>query len=272
MLSLKLLSLATLALARRSSAANVKRGLAFADSSNSGDISVAENTQVYWVYDWGTTVPDVLANSGLRYIPMQWGIDGVESFAAMVEVQGSMAVLGFNEPDLDSQSNIDPVIAASLWIEYIQPLKANGVRVGAPAVSSSSSGMPWLAQFLESCTGCTFDFVPLHWYGDGCTAFSDYITSFHEQFPSWPLWVTEFASTNADVSGEWHDVAASTWYPDLFPAVVEEFCAQSIALLDSLEWIEGYAWFAFYRQTPGSFYNLLDANGQPNVLGQIYLQ
>ncbi|KAG6819990.1 hypothetical protein H0H93_006693, partial [Arthromyces matolae] len=70
---------------------------------------------------------------------------------------------GFNEPDLNSQSNIQPAMAAQLWKQYIQPLAASGVRLGAPAVTNGPSGIPWLSSFLSNCTGCTIDFIPFHW-------------------------------------------------------------------------------------------------------------
>ncbi|KAG0705356.1 hypothetical protein DFH29DRAFT_293931 [Suillus ampliporus] len=247
------ISCVALALASRTFAANAIRGLAFADSNNAGDIAVAKNTQVSWVYDWGSTAPSYMENTGMDYIPMQWGADNVENFAAAVLAQGAKTILGFNEPDLCSQSNITPVAAASLWMQYIQPLKANGIRLGGPAVSNGPSGTPWLSQFLGNCTECTFDFLPLHWYGEGFDNFQNYIWSFHDKFSSCPLWITEFASTSSNVSE------------------VEDFCTRATAYLDRLDWIEGFAWFAFYRQESSSYYNLLDVSGQPNALGNIYL-
>lgn len=86
-------------------------------------------------------------------------------------------------------------------MQYIQPMKASGVRLGAPAVSNGGGGAPWLADFLAACTGCTIDFVPFHWYGDGVGTFYDYIWSMHGEFPAYPLWVTEFAETSSDESG-----------------------------------------------------------------------
>ncbi|KAH7929787.1 hypothetical protein BV22DRAFT_1001982 [Leucogyrophana mollusca] len=253
MLNAASLCVLALALVQSSAASNAKRGLAFADSADPTDIAVAENTQVSWVYDWGTTAPSYLADSGITYIPMQWGASGVETFAATVQAAGAKTILGFNEPDLSSQSNIEPSTAASLWTQYIQPLAADGVRLGAPAVTNGPTGTPWLSQFIGNCTECTFDFIPLHWYGEGVGNFYNYIWSFHGEFGSWPLWVTEFASTSTNVSE------------------VQDFCNQSIIYMDSLDWIEGYSWFAFYRQSSGSYYNLLDANGNLNALGEIYL-
>lgn len=233
--------------------AATKRGLAFADTDNTGDIAVAYDTQVSWVYDWGSTTPSYLKDTDMTYVPMQWGEDNVDNFMAEVQAQNAKIILGFNEPDLSSQSNIAPMTAASLWVQYIQPLSAHGVRLGGPAVSNAPSGIPWLSQFLGNCTECTFDFIPIHWYGDGLDNFKDYVESFYGKF-SLPMWVTEFASTSSNVSE------------------VEDFCTDAITYLDDQDWIEGYAWFAFYRQESGSYYNLLDVNGQPNALGDIYLR
>jgi hypothetical protein len=99
------------------------------------------------------------------------------------------------------QSNLSPGDAANIWKQYIQPLHAQGVRLGAPAVSSAPAGPEWLASFMSACTGCTFDFVPLHWYGDGSQFFEQYVRDFHSRF-NYPLWVTEWASTSSDPNGE----------------------------------------------------------------------
>jgi hypothetical protein len=99
-----------------------------------------------------------------------------------------------------SQSNLSPGDAASIWMQYIQPLASQGVQLGAPAVSAAPGGTDWLQQFIAACTGCTFDFIPLHWYGDGEQYFEQYVENFYNQFNT-PIWVTEWASTNSDPDG-----------------------------------------------------------------------
>jgi len=37
-------------------------------------------------------------------------------------------------------------------------------QLGAPAVSND--GYAWLQQFLQACSGCHIDFIPIHWYND----------------------------------------------------------------------------------------------------------
>jgi len=189
---------------------------------------------------------------------MQWGEANIDTFAATVLAQNAKRVLTFNEPDLPNQSNLDAAYAAKLWLQYIQPLSMAGVLLGAPAVSSAATGRPWLSSFLAACTGCTIDFVPLHWYGTGVGNFYDYIWSMHGEFP-YPIWVTEYADNSASDS----DVAS--------------FLDQSMQYLDSdtMDWVERYAWFAFFRsgdQNDGSLQsNLLDLNGNLNAMGTAYI-
>ncbi|KAF8644421.1 hypothetical protein AX16_008481 [Volvariella volvacea WC 439] len=186
-----------------SAAKNPKRGLAFAEPDTPFDIVRANqsNSVISWIYNWAQTPPDYIARSGIPFIPMQWGAGGAENFASAVRAQGARTVLGFNEPDFADQANISPTYAAQLWRQYIEPLKAQGVRLGAPAITNAPWGRPWLADFLAACTGCSIDFIPFHWYGEGIGSFYDYIWQMHGQFPNWPLWVTEFASTSQDDAG-----------------------------------------------------------------------
>jgi hypothetical protein len=86
------ISCVAMALASGSFAAT-KRGLAFADSDNTGDIAVADDTQISWVYDWGSNVPSYLKNTDLTYIPMQWGEDDADQFMAEVQAQNAMTIL-----------------------------------------------------------------------------------------------------------------------------------------------------------------------------------
>src|ERR1700742_2712889 len=75
-----------------SDAANSKRGLCFAQSDGT-DIAEAENAQTSWVYNWGTTPPDYLENTGMTYIPMQWGASGASDFQSAVLAQGANTIL-----------------------------------------------------------------------------------------------------------------------------------------------------------------------------------
>ncbi|KAJ7367097.1 glycosyl hydrolase catalytic core-domain-containing protein [Mycena albidolilacea] len=231
-----------------------KRGLAFA-ADNSTDVFKANSTGsvASWVYNWGLIPPTYIADSGIEYIPMQWGAADIEKLAVTVKGLGAKTILAFNEPDFAEQSNMNATYAAQLWMQYIEPLKADGIRLGGPAVSSGATGRPWLDEFMSACSQCTIDFIPLHWYGEGTGGFYDYIYQIHGQYPNHTLWITEYASTTANDS------------------VVLDFMNTTIAALDTLDFVERYAWFGFFRPKDGSHYNLLDVNGNLNAAGQVYV-
>ena len=39
-------------------------------------------------------------------------------------------------------------------------------------------------------------------YGDNIGAFYDYIWAIHGEFPDYPIWITEFATTSSDDASE----------------------------------------------------------------------
>ncbi|CAK5284069.1 unnamed protein product [Mycena citricolor] len=233
---------------------NPKRGVAYA-ATNGTDIKQANLTAsvVSWVYNWGLVPPSNLEQSGLEYIPMQWGAANIENLQVTVKGLGAKTVLAFNEPDFAEQSNMNATYAAQLWMQYIEPLKADGVRLGAPAISSGSTGPPWLSQFMAACSQCSIDFIPFHWYGDGTGGFTDYLYSLHANYPNHTLWVTEFAETAPN------------------DTTVVQFLNDTVTMLDGLDWVERYSWFGFFRPGNGSHWNLLDVNGDLNAAGQVYV-
>ncbi|KAJ6558092.1 hypothetical protein B0H19DRAFT_946118, partial [Mycena capillaripes] len=180
-----------------------------------------------WVYNWDHVLPDALAQSGIEYIPMQWNAVGIENLASTVANLGAKTVLAFNEPDMTTQSNISPTDAAALWMQYLEPLKASDIRLGAPAISSNTSGPIWLAEFMTACAKCTIDFIPFHWYGEGAANFYSYLYYLNAQFPAYPLWITEFAETTPT------------------DAAVLAFMNVTLSNLDTLNFVERYAWFAY---------------------------
>jgi hypothetical protein len=115
---------------------------------------------------------------------MLWGSISDTSFLDSVtsQIDGGRNishVLGFNEPNGASStggSDITPSAAAQIWVNNMEPLAEKGVKLGLPACTGSTDGIPWLQQFLSNCSAivstdtetknCTYDFVNIHWYGD----------------------------------------------------------------------------------------------------------
>ena len=130
------------------------------------------------------------------------------------------AVLAFNEPDGSSStggSSVSPSAAAAAWISQVQPLKAKGVRLGGPAVTSAQSGFTWLSSFFDACNGgCTMDFLPIHFYGD-FEGLASHIGQVRAAYPNVSLWVTEFG------------------YPSQSLVDTQDAFNQSVQYLDRLE-------------------------------------
>lgn len=79
-------------------------------------------------------------------------------------------MFSYNEPDGSTStggSDITPTAAAANWKAQLEPLRALGVKLGAPAVTGSPDGFTWLTSFFTACGGgCTPDFMTVHWYGN----------------------------------------------------------------------------------------------------------
>lgn len=70
-----------------------------------------------------------------------------------------------NEPDNAGQADLTPSNAAAVYKKYMQPFKGDAA-LGTPAVTNGGSpaGLTYLEAFLAQCTGCTFDFINVHYY------------------------------------------------------------------------------------------------------------
>lgn len=171
-----------------------KRGLAFTPNATtrSDDAKwTAKPSDLTWYYNYKAIPEPTFENtpqSEFEFVPMLWGapqsLDDTSfltSVKSLIKDKGINItnVLSFNEPDGSSSyggSSIDPAAAARVWVNNVMPLQKMGVRVGLPACTGGSSGLPWLRNFLGECSklissngqtrNCTYDFVTIHWYGN----------------------------------------------------------------------------------------------------------
>jgi len=173
---------------------SAKRGLVFTPDSDypqDNQIWPQSPSDLTWYYNYGpspspayTSIPQ----SQFEFVPMLWGKPadlGDTTFLTTVKDLISTNginithVMAFNEPDGPSSSggsDIQPSDAAVVWVKNIIPLQKMGIKVGLPACTGGWGGIPWLNQFLGNCSSvissggktknCTYDFVPLHWYGN----------------------------------------------------------------------------------------------------------
>lgn len=180
-----------------------------------------------WTYNWGST-PGGSPASGLEYVPMLWGLNAVGSWPPA----SAEHYLSFNEPDLSSQSNIDPATAATNHIKYMNPLSGS---VGSPAVTNGAGtsplmGIDWLNSFFTSCGGkCKIDFVAFHWYSAATDVdyFKQHVTDVINAAAAQGIskvWLTEFGASGSD-------------------SQVVSFLGQVLPWLDQQAAVEKYAYF-----------------------------
>jgi hypothetical protein len=135
-----------------------KRGLAWA-SIVAKDIALfSTSSLISWNYNWSPNKVEPMDVSGLEFTPMIWNGVDIDQLSSKVHQQQAKIVLAFNEPDLVVEANMDPTVAANLWIQYLEPLRASGIKLGSPAVTQG--GAWWLKAFFQACNGrCTVDFI-----------------------------------------------------------------------------------------------------------------
>ena len=196
------------------------------------------------------------------------GTDSASSDAiAIAALSHSDYVLVYNEPDGSTSSggsNVDPDDAAKTYINTILPLRTDhGKKLSLPATTGSPRGLEWLHDFNASChdlnprSGCPFDFIAAHWYGD-FAAMASWLGTLHTLYPDKQVWLTEFALPSQDADA------------------TEGMLNQSLPFLDGAAWVERYAWFGAFREDDanewtGDGASMLKNSGGLTELGATYL-
>jgi hypothetical protein len=201
---------------------------------------------------------------------MIWGHPANEQTAAGIanEINGLVSagyqnVLGFNEPDNGTQSNIPVATAVSLWPSFVQP----SLRIGSPATQANTTGLAWftngtqptfMGQVNADTTGrMRVDFIAAHWYGwnqgscePNAATLETYIRQIETIAGGRPIWLTEFGCLNLSAPNA---------------AVVEAFFSGALSMFARHPRIERYAWYPWIAT-----HALVDANGILTPLGSIF--
>ena len=187
-----------------------KRGLVYVPNpQHPSDDSFwdSSSSDLTWYYNYGSMPSPAFDNSTkLQFVPMLWGAPQSPNDTTFLnDVQGQIQagakisyVLTFNEPDGQGNggSNVPADTAAQVWINSVEPLRKQGVKLGAPAVTGSPSGFTWLQNFFTACNGnCTVDFIPVHWYGN-FEGLASHVGQVRGTYPNMTVWVTEYADNN----------------------------------------------------------------------------
>lgn len=214
-----------------------------------------------WYYTWAATRGNVTGPAGVEFVPMIWGADAVkQSTLDQARAQGPV-LLGFNEPDLKEQSNLPVATALDLWPQ----LQGTGQRLGspAPAYGAATPG-GWFDQFMAGVAsrGYRVDFIALHWYGSDFSPaatgqLKGYLQAVYNRYHK-PIWLTEYALIN---------FSGTPKYPTGEQQAA--FITASVAMLESLSYVERYAWFSL-PATDGSGTGLYRPDGTPTAAGSAY--
>jgi hypothetical protein len=213
-----------------------------------------------WYLNWASSTGAVTKPDGVDYVPMIWGPGSVTDAELSAATQGgTKELLGFNEPDNGRQSNMTPEQALDLWPR----LEATGLRLGAPAVAADANlDGSWLDRFMKGAAdrNLRVDFIPLHWYGsdfgpDAANQLRGYLQAVQDRYHK-PVWLTEYGLIDFSQDAP------------RYPSEQEQtdFIKSSTRMLDSLSFVERYAWFTLSTQTsPTGLYDGTTANASGRV-------
>ncbi len=221
---------------------------------------------VGWHYSWGPILPEP-APKGVEFVPMIWGFWGASpDFLKVLDelraakLDGSRThLLAFNEPDGKDQANMSVDKALEAW----PFLEKTGLRLGSPGAVHADK--EWMQQFMTRANekGYRVDFVCVHWYGSPhVEPFIERLKKIHEMYQK-PLWITEFAP--ADWNAKTVEENRHT------PEQVLRFMRELLPRLDQLDFVERYAWFGAWPDSPALGPSaLFNKDGSLTALGEFY--
>jgi len=243
-----------------------KRGLAYTFPA-AADMSAASSKLTWW-YNWGanpTSAETNHGNLGLEFVPMIWG----QNFLNSIVPSNSKYILGFNEPNFHSQSNLDAAHAASLWGSVITDIKganpgSNNYKTVSPAINycgpasacQETDPFVWLDKFFAACNGCEVDHIAAHWYGCTADALKSYLTNLKKYNKK--IWITEFACAPWDGS-----------YQNNVDFQIQ-YMKDAVTILENDPMVYRYAWFTG-RASDMPNGNVFSGTGQLTDLGNQYM-
>ena len=228
---------------------------------------VRKKLGVSWYYNWERTESERCPDGdgvGGEFVPMIWGHGGDEQSASgiataiitLIDVSYRY-VLGFNEPDNSTQSNIPVAKAIELWPSFDNPQ----IKIVSPGTAANANpGQAWFSDFMQQVNAdadLRVDVIALHWYGwnaGSCDAkaggLENYI-KWAEAVPgNRPIWLTEWGCLNQSAPDADTVVA-------FFKGALEVFARHPR--------IERYAWYPWAENC-----HLADDAGELTALGKAF--
>lgn len=183
--------------------------------------------RTYWNYEWE---PTGNSRTNHEFVPMIRGRNQNKEFRwEEVRVRGGQThFLVFNEPESSNQGDLTVDEAIALWPKAQQ----SGLRLGSPGRTDGNNGNNWLMEFMQKAEdkGYRVDYVCVHNYkAKDATSLKSFLDAEFARYGK-PIWLTEFQRDNGDN-----------------PSVADHtaFLSEVIPMLESLDYLERYAYFDF---------------------------
>lgn len=186
-----------------------KKGYPIQFSYHSPAMEAMLAAKAAWTHNWddhiNDTIQQALINHGINYCPSLWN----EKYKYKSDCYESKPkfVLGFNEPDKKSQSNISVASAIASWRKINSTIPKDSILVG-PACSDDERGKNWTNEFYSQAMDdeIRFDAIGLHFYRQDLYGFGKHhIEELCNKFQK-PVVISEFAYINwKSKLSDWHD-------------------------------------------------------------------
>lgn len=266
---------------------NPKKGLAFVvtgnDVAEKDSILLGEPTGASWYYSWSPRSPVKPENEkGAEFVPMLWDSSQYNWATLLNEYPASYTgwIMGPNEPNLGSQSNMSPVEAAICWHQ---------LRESYPSAKLLSPAC-WDRPILNTKTD--------KWEHEGDHWLSAWIHEYwlrYKQFPNPDAWSLHYYSGRTPAAAverfykEWvlkNDDRGGIkvwltefrfchqWLLDVPGNDLAKYMRKQFRLLDYMPYLERYAYFANRNCDPiitdGCDIALCDDNGLTDM-GRVFM-
>jgi hypothetical protein len=213
---------------------SLKRGVghwASGDDEDGLPDTVVDDLHLAWFYDWVGYPHSRKKKPQAEFVPMIWSHIHLRELSRVKEY-GSV-LLGFNEPDGNDQANMSVEECLNDWPN----LEKTGLRLGSPAPADSD----WLDDFMAGAAkrGYRVDFLALHRYPDlvnldAAEEIRGLVRRFWNKYHK-PIWLTEYSGPNLMFAG---------FSGKATMANNAQFARDSCLVLESLPYVERYAWFS----------------------------
>ena len=205
-----------------------KKGFASGLPDFNRSVTPVKLTKSGWFYHWGTTTDEDLTD--VEFVPTRWNAKSLTDsrWKEILDINYSSHLLGFNEPDGDTQANMTLDEMLLYWPKMLE----SGMRLGSPAMASD---LNLLYSFIDKCDELNYrvDFVAMHDYGGGTALqFYNKCKAIHDRTGR-PIWIKEF-----NWGGTW--TTGTPTYPQISARI-----AEIIEKYDTEGIIERYSIFNF---------------------------